>query len=56
MNIDKREWDIYKYGIRIHNATVCSSTLAMLCESKVVLLTVAPTQNKDLGISVCVDN
>lgn len=49
MDVDKRDWEVYRYEKRAHNPTVCSSTLAMLCKGKVALLTVAPTQNKDLG-------
>jgi len=49
MDIEKREWEGYKYDKRAHNPTVCSSTLAMVRGEKVALLTVAPTQNKDLG-------
>ena len=43
MDIERRDWESYKYTKRAHNPTICSSTLAMLKKDKVLLMTVAPT-------------
>lgn len=52
MDMQRREWDVIRYDRRPHNPTLCSSTIALLKKEKVLLLTVAPTQNKDLVIDI----
>lgn len=52
MDVEKRDWDNYKYDRRPHNPALCSSTMGMLSKEKVAILTVAPTQNKDLVIDI----
>ena len=49
MDLETRDWTEVRYDKRTHNQTLCSSSLALMHKNQVLIMTVAPTQNKDLG-------
>ncbi|KAM3146491.1 hypothetical protein pb186bvf_001460 [Paramecium bursaria] len=47
-----REIRNIKFENRIHNSQICSSSLSLYEKGKVLLLAVAPTQNKEIAIDI----